>query len=134
MKVKFYCAARQDLARRFDLSLGGGAQFKFKARSAMRCGFDLRLALVVKYASARLALFYCSRERRNFAVCVCVLIRLRRKTHYFSACVLREFLFNKFAVVDVSVHATLNFDFNGCGRQTRCTKNQNFALLRALNL
>ena len=65
MKVKFYCAARQDLARRFDLSLGGGAQFKFKARSAMRCGFDLRLALVVKYGSGRLALFYCSRERRN---------------------------------------------------------------------
>ena len=94
----------------------------------MRCGFDLRLALVVKYGSGRLALFYCSRERRNFAVCVCVLIRLRRKTHYFSACVLREFLFNKFAVADVSVHATLNFYFNGYGRQARSIKNQNFAL------
>ena len=114
MKVKFYCAARQDLAQRFGLQLGGETRFKFKARSAMRCGFDLRLALVVKYGSGRLALFYCSRERRNFAVCVCVLIRLRRKTHYFSACVLREFLFNKFAVAGASTYAAPNFDFNGC--------------------
>jgi len=48
----------------------------------------MRLALVIKYASARLVSVFYSRERRNFAVCVYVLIRLRRKTHLFSACVL----------------------------------------------
>ena len=57
MKVKFYCAARQDLAHRFGLQLGGETQFKFKACSGGGMCFDLRLALVVKYASARLVWF-----------------------------------------------------------------------------
>ena len=63
MKVKFYCAARQDLAHRFGLQLGGETQFKFKARSDDGMCFDLQLALVVKYASVQLALFCCLRER-----------------------------------------------------------------------
>ena len=55
---QIYCATRQDLARGFGLQLGGETRFKFKACSAMRCSFDLQLALVVKYASARLVWFF----------------------------------------------------------------------------
>ena len=32
----------------------------------------MRLALVIKYASARLVSVFYSRERRNFTVCVCI--------------------------------------------------------------
>ena len=40
MKVKFYCAARQDLAYRFGLRLGGETQFKFTARFGGGIYFD----------------------------------------------------------------------------------------------
>ena len=39
------------------MQLGGEARFKFKARSGGGMCFDLQLALVVKYASARLVWF-----------------------------------------------------------------------------
>ena len=69
--------------------------------------FNLQLALVVKYGSARLALFCCLRERRNFTVCICISqdCSAGRTLLYLT------FLTLKFAVADVSVHATLNFYF-----------------------
>ena len=57
-----------------DLVCGSAAKRGLNLRLAwaMRCGFDLQLALVVKHCSARLALFCCLREWRNFAACVCL--------------------------------------------------------------
>ena len=84
----------------------------------------MRLALVIKYASARLVSVFYSRERRNFTVCVCI----SQDRSAGRTLLALTFLSLKFVVADVSVHVALNFDFNGCGRQACSTKNQNLAL------
>jgi hypothetical protein len=57
------------LAHGFGLRLSGETRFKFKACSGGGMCFDLQLALVVKYASARLVWFsiHASGEILQFA-------------------------------------------------------------------
>lgn len=63
MKVKFI--AQLGRIWRVDLVYHSAAKRGLNLRLAwaMRCGFDLQLALVVKHCSARLALFCYLRER-----------------------------------------------------------------------
>ena len=71
MKVKFYCAARQDLAHRFGLQLGGETQFKFKARLGGEMCFDAaRSGNQIRFGAASFALLFARAVK--FAACVCI--------------------------------------------------------------
>ena len=111
------------------MQLGGEAQFKFNARLGGGICFDTaRSGSKIRFGAACFGLLFARAVK--FAACICILIRPQRGTHSLAL----TFLPLKFAVTDVSVHATLNFDFNGYGRQACSTKNQNLALLRLLIL
>ncbi|WP_298963180.1 hypothetical protein [uncultured Campylobacter sp.] len=97
----------------FDLQLARRAAICFDATrsgSKIRFGaayFDLLFARAAKFCSLRLCL---NKTAAQGAL--------------FSACVLREFLSNKFAVAGASTYAALNFDFNGFGRRLALLKSK----------
>ena len=87
-----------------------------------------RFGSKIRFGAACFALLFA--RAAKFAACICI----SQDRSAGRTLLALTFLPLKFAVADVSVHATLNFDFNGCGRQARAAKIKILPCLRALNL
>lgn len=102
---------------RFGLQLGGEAQFKFKARLGGEMRFDAaRSGNQIRFGAACFGLLFARAVK--FAAYICI----SQDCGAGRALLALTFLPLKFAVADVSVHATLNFDFNGHRHQAYFVK------------